>query len=72
MLDPTRPVTQGINADPPKSTKQAAVLGVVGYNYHAHIFDQEHEQLPKLTMYTSESLSQDLFPTGTLSKASRG
>ena len=62
MLDPTRPVTQGINAEPPKSTKQAEVLGVVGYNYHAHIFDQEHKQLPKLTMYTSESLSKDLFP----------
>ena len=61
MLDPTRPVTQGINADPPKSTNQAAVLGVVGYNYHAHIFAKEHEQLPKMTMYTSESLSKDLF-----------
>jgi beta-galactosidase len=61
-LDPTRPVTQGINADPPKSTAQAAVLDVVGYNYHAHIFAKEHEQLPKLTMYTSESLSKELFP----------
>ena len=60
-LDPTRPVTQGINADPPKSTNQAAVLDVVGYNYHAHIFGKEHEQLPKLTMYTSESLPKDLF-----------
>lgn len=60
-LDPTRPVTQGINADPPKSTNQAAVLDVVGYNYHAHIFAKEHERLPKLTMYTSESTSKDLF-----------
>ena len=61
-LDPTRPITQGINADPPKSTNQAAVLDVVGYNYHAHIFAKEHERLPKLTMYTSESLSKELFP----------
>jgi beta-galactosidase len=60
-LDPTRPVTQGINADPPKSTQQAAVLDVAGYNYHAHIFGEEHERLPELTMYTSESLPQDLF-----------
>ena len=60
-LDPTRPVTQGINADPPRSTQQAAVLDVVGYNYHAHIFAEEHERLPELTMYTSESLPQDLF-----------
>ncbi len=62
MLDPTRPVTQAINADPPRSTTQATELDVVGYNYHAHIFDKEHEQLPKLTKYTSESLSKDLFP----------
>ncbi|HEX5663734.1 MAG TPA: glycoside hydrolase family 2 TIM barrel-domain containing protein, partial [Xanthomonadaceae bacterium] len=60
-LDPTRPATQGINADPPRSTQQAAVLDVVGYNYHAHIFAEEHERLPELTMYTSESLPQDLF-----------
>lgn len=60
-LDPTRPVTQGINADPPKSTQQAAVLDVVGYNYHAHVFAAEHERLPGLAMYTSESLPQDLF-----------
>ena len=61
-LDPTRPVTQAINADPPKSTNQAAVLDVAGYNYHAHIFAGEHERLPKLTMYTSESLPKDRFP----------
>jgi beta-galactosidase len=60
-LDPTRPVTQGINADPPKSTNQAAVLGVVGYNYHAHVFAEERARLPALTMYTSESTSKDLF-----------
>lgn len=60
-LDPTRPVTQGINADPPRSTNQAAVLDVVGYNYHAHIFAEEHGRLPKLTMYTSESVPKDLF-----------
>ena len=60
-LDPTRPVTQAINADPPKSTNQAAVLGVVGYNYHAHVFAEEHARLPTLAMYTSESTSKDLF-----------
>jgi beta-galactosidase len=61
LLDPTRPVTQAINADPPRSTTQAAVLDVAGYNYHAHIFAEEHERLPKLTMYTSESVPKDLF-----------
>ncbi|MBP3983355.1 DUF4982 domain-containing protein [Pseudoxanthomonas helianthi] len=61
-LDPTRLVTQAINAGPPRSTNQAAILGVVGYNYHADLFDAEHERLPQLAMYTSESLPQDLFP----------
>ncbi len=61
LLDPTRQVTQAINADPPRSTTQAALLGVAGYNYHAHIFAEEHERLPKLTMYTSESVPKDLF-----------
>jgi beta-galactosidase len=61
-LDPTRSVTQAINADPPKSTSQAGVLDVVGYNYHAHIFAEEHARLPAQAMYTSESLPKDLFP----------
>ena len=60
-LDPTRLVTQAINAGPPRSTNQAAILGVVGYNYHADLFDGEHQRLPRLAMYTSESLPQDLF-----------
>lgn len=60
-LDPTRPVTQGINADPPRSTRQAGVLGVAGYNYHVHLFAEEHERLPGLAMYTSESTSKEFF-----------
>ena len=61
LLDPTRQVTQGINADPPKSTSQSAVLGVAGYNYHGQVFAEEHARLPNLTFYTSESLPKDLF-----------
>lgn len=60
-LDPTRPVTQAINNGQPLSTNQAAVLDVVGYNYHAELFALDHEKLPHKVMYTAESLPKDLF-----------
>lgn len=62
MLDPTRPITQAINNDPPLSTNQAAVLDVVGYNYHSELFTKDHEKLPGKPMYTAESLPKDAFP----------
>src|SRR5439155_8404911 len=61
-LDPTRPVTQAINNDPPLNTNQAAVLDVAGYNYHAEQFTSDHQKLPDTPMYTAESLSKDAFP----------
>ena len=60
-LDPTRPVTQAINNDPPLNTNQAAVLDVAGYNYHAEQFTSDHAKLPGKVMYTAESLSKDAF-----------
>lgn len=60
-LDPTRPVTQGVNADPPKSSNQFDVLDVAGFNYHAHDFEKEHEKFPDRILYTSESLPKDAF-----------
>jgi beta-galactosidase len=60
-LDPTRPVTQAINNDPPLSTNQAAVLDVAGYNYHAEQFTSDHAKLPDKVMYTAESLPKDAF-----------
>jgi beta-galactosidase len=62
VLDPTRPVTQAINSDPPLSTAQAAVLDVPAYNYHLELFGPEHEKLPGKAMFTSESVSKALFP----------
>ena len=62
MLDPTRPVTQAINNEQPRSTAQAAVLDIVGYNYHAELYALDHEHLPDLPMYTAESLPKDIFP----------
>jgi beta-galactosidase len=60
-LDPTRPVTQAINNDPPLNTNQAAVLDVAGYNYHVEQLTSDHELLPNLPMYTAESLPKDAF-----------
>jgi beta-galactosidase len=62
QLDPTRPVTQAINQEQPNSTRQAAVLDVAGYNYHAELFEKDHAHLPGLPMYTAESLPMDAFP----------
>lgn len=61
-LDPTRPVTQGVNADPPRSSNQFDLLDVGGFNYHAHDFDAERAKFPERILYTSESLSKDAFP----------
>jgi beta-galactosidase len=61
-LDPTRPVTQAMNNDPPLVTNQAAVLDVAGYNYHSDQFTSEHAKLPDKVMYTAESLPKDAFP----------
>ena len=60
-LDPTRPVTQGINADAPRSSNQLALLDVGGLNYHAQDFDAEHAKFPERILYTSESLPKDAF-----------
>ncbi|WP_343517680.1 glycoside hydrolase family 2 TIM barrel-domain containing protein [Sphingomonas sp.] len=61
QLDPTRPVTQAVSIDPPQSRAQSAVLDVAGYNYRAHLFEEEHKRLPEQVMYTSESVSKDAF-----------
>lgn len=61
LLDPTRLVTQGVNADPEKSLSQFALLDVAGYNYHADDFEAQHEKAPDRIFYTSESLSKDGF-----------
>jgi beta-galactosidase len=61
MLDPTRPVTQALNSDPPFSTRQAGVLDVAGYNYRVELFTTDHEKLPQVPMYTAESLPKDAF-----------
>lgn len=70
-LDPTRPVTQGINIDSPQNTgsfatddvaRHFAELDIAGYNYRAHLFEKDHQNFPNRVMYTSESLSKEAFP----------
>lgn len=60
-LDPSRAVTQGVNADPPLSDAQFAVLDVAGYNYRVNRFDPDHQAFPDRVMYTSESTPKDAF-----------
>ncbi|GGC15089.1 glycoside hydrolase family 2 TIM barrel-domain containing protein [Pseudoduganella buxea] len=60
-LDPTRPVTQGVNMDTPHNAVQFAELDVAGYNYRAHLFGSDHLTHPARVMYTSESTSKDAF-----------
>jgi beta-galactosidase len=61
LLDPTRPVTQAVNTDPPRSSNQFDLLDVAGYNYHAHDFEKEHAKYPARILYTSESVTKDAF-----------
>ncbi|MFC5459320.1 glycoside hydrolase family 2 TIM barrel-domain containing protein [Massilia niabensis] len=60
-LDPTRPVTQGVNIDSPGNAAQFAEVDVAGYNYRAHLFAKDHATHPQRVMYTSESTSKDAF-----------
>ncbi|MDC7676155.1 glycoside hydrolase family 2 TIM barrel-domain containing protein [Asticcacaulis machinosus] len=60
-LDPTRPVTQGVNLDSPANASLFAELDVAGYNYRAHFFAKDHVDHPKRVMFTTESTSKDAF-----------
>ena len=60
-LDPSRPVTQAVNAEPPLDDAQFATGDVAGYNYHPYLFAGDHEKFPNRVMFTSESTSKDAF-----------
>lgn len=61
LLDPTRPITQGVNVDSPANAPIFAGMDVAGYNYRAHLFGSDHVTHPQRVMYTSESTSKDAF-----------
>lgn len=57
-LDPTRPVTQGMDrADEALSSGFAQVMDVPGFNYRVHKYDRNIEQLPVGFLLGSETAS---------------
>ena len=57
-LDPTRPVTQGMDkAEASLKSGFAQVMDVAGFNYRVHKFDQSISRLPQKVLLGSESAS---------------
>jgi beta-galactosidase len=57
-LDPTRPVTQGMDrADKALKSGFAQVMDVPGFNYRVHLYQQNIEQLPQGFLLGSETAS---------------
>jgi beta-galactosidase len=55
QLDPTRPVTCGVNGIGPDKDPFLATLDVAGYNYARDKYAADHDRLPERVMYGSES-----------------
>jgi beta-galactosidase len=60
-LDPTRPVTAGVNGVEPDKDPYFAALDVCGYNYSTGPSKDDHERLPERVIYASESTPLDAF-----------
>jgi beta-galactosidase len=60
-LDPSRPVTMGINKSGPNMDKFFQELDVVGYNYRLNTYESDQERVPDRVSYGSESFSRDAF-----------
>ena len=57
-LDPTRPVTQGMDrAEPALSSGFAQAMEVPGFNYRVHKYQKNYEQLPQGFLLGSETAS---------------
>lgn len=54
-LDPTRPVTAGVNAITDECDRYIAALDVCGYNYCLNRYETDHERSPQRIIYGSES-----------------
>ncbi len=56
--DPTRPVTQGMDApDAVVSNNMAAVMDVPGFNYRPHKYEESYRKLPQRIILGSETAS---------------
>ncbi|MFT2008865.1 glycoside hydrolase family 2 TIM barrel-domain containing protein [Pontibacter sp. 13R65] len=61
LLDPTRPVTNGVNGVDPDKDALFATLDVVGYNYARDKYVSEHERDPERVVYAAESFTIEEF-----------
>ncbi|TWT29763.1 Beta-galactosidase [Posidoniimonas corsicana] len=63
-LDPTRPVTAGVNGLGPQNWSKLdrlfGELDVAGYNYEQGRYADDHQRVPDRVMYASESYLSDL------------
>lgn len=56
--DPTRPVTQGMDApDAVVNNNMAAVMDVAGFNYRPHKYQENYDKLPQCIVLGSETAS---------------
>lgn len=56
--DPTRPVTQGMDApDAVVNNNMAAVMDVAGFNYRPHKYQENYKKLPQQIILGSETAS---------------
>ena len=56
--DPTRPVTQGMDApDAVVNNNMAAVMDIAGFNYRPHKYQENYKKLPQQIVLGSETAS---------------
>jgi beta-galactosidase len=60
-LDPTRPVTNGINGIKNETDSFMASQDIVGYNYEYKRYETDHKRVPGRLIYGSESYALDAF-----------
>ncbi|RXK87276.1 glycoside hydrolase family 2 TIM barrel-domain containing protein [Filimonas effusa] len=60
-IEPTRPVTCGVNGIEENKDPFIATLDVAGYNYAYEKYGPDHQRLPNRVMYGSESFVADVY-----------
>ena len=60
-LDPSRPVTMGVNRSGSKMDAFFNELDIVGYNYRIATYESDQKRVPDRVSYGSESFSRDAF-----------
>jgi beta-galactosidase len=60
-LDPSRPVTMGVNNSGPKMDAFFGEMDIVGYNYRLATYISDQKRVPDRVAYGSESFSRDAY-----------